>query len=419
MRRRVVISGIGLVTPLGTGRQVFGARLFAGECGVAPITGFATAHLASHLGAEVKDFKPRDFIAAATLRRMDRLSRMAVAGARLAVADAALRIDATNRDRMGIVLGSAFGATDVAAQFGRTIFTEGPGWANPILVPNTVINAPAGHVSIELGIRGINATVNHREASAETAIAYAAAEIQQGRAEVMLAGGADILSPFCFEVLSHFKALSPLDGAGEAARPFDRRHNGPVAGEGAGIVCLETLEHAQARGVTPYAEVAGWGLSAAPAPLSSWPAEPRGPVLAMRRALAAAAANPGAVDYVCAAANGHPALDGLEAAALETVFGSRKDGPLVSSLKGALGESFSSGGIRAAATVLAIQGGCIPPTLGLADPLPPLHFVMDGSRSAKLRLALVNGLAAGGTFASLALREVTGQDAVAAGSLAP
>jgi 3-oxoacyl-[acyl-carrier-protein] synthase II len=408
---------VGLVTPLGTGAKEFGARLFAGECGVAPIAGFDTTRWPSQLGAEVRDFQPREFIAAANLRRMDRLSRMAVAGARLAAADAGLRIDATNCDRVGIVLGSAFGATDVAAQFIRTIFTEGPGWANPIMVPNTVINAPAGHVSIELGIRGINATVNHRESSAETAIAYAAAEVQQGRAEVMFAGGADILAPFFFEVLLHFKALSPMGGGPEGARPFDQRHNGSVAGEGAGILCLETLEHAEARGAAAYAEVAGWGLSAAPAPLTGWPAEPRGPALAMRRALAAAAATPDAVDYICASANGHPQLDALEAAALEAVFGRDDAGPLVSSLKGALGESFSSGGIRTAAMALAIRRGCIPPTVGLEDPCAPLRFVTGGSRPAPVKLGLVNGFAAGGTFASLALRALENQAAGAGGSL--
>ena len=264
MDRRVVVTGVGLVTPLGVGKEVFARQLFGGLSGIRPITLFDTARFDAKLGAQVRDFTPRDFIRPATLRRMDRLSQMATAAARMALDDADLQIGPHNRDRVGIVLGTCFGGSDVAAQFAKVLFTDSPRRANPILVPNTVMNAPAGHAAIELGVRGVNTTVNHREVSAETAIACAAAEIARGRADAVLAGGGDILSEFYFNVLARFRTLSPQNGGPEGLRPFDARRNGIVVGEGAGVVCLESLPSAEARGAIPYCEIAGWGLSAAP-----------------------------------------------------------------------------------------------------------------------------------------------------------
>ena len=175
--QRVVVTGIGMVTPLGIGKEEFGRRLFAGETGIAEIKSFDTSSFSSHLGAEVTNFNPRDFISVKNMRRMDKISLMTAASARMALEDAGIQITHENRDRVGIILGTAFGATDVTAQFAGTLLTEGPAFVNPILVPNIVMNAPAGHTSIELGFRGVNTTVTHFAVSAETAIAYAAAEI--------------------------------------------------------------------------------------------------------------------------------------------------------------------------------------------------------------------------------------------------
>jgi 3-oxoacyl-[acyl-carrier-protein] synthase II len=402
MDRRVAITGLGLVTPLGVGRAVFAERLFAGQSAIAAAEAVAAGERPT---AAIGAFNARDFVSAGNLRRMDRLSAMTAAAARLALEDAALAITSANRDRVGIALGTAFGATDVAAQIGRALFTEGPGRVNPMLVPNTVMNAPAGHAAIELGLRGVNTTVNHRETSAETAIAFAADALRRGRAEAMLAGGAEILSPFCLEVLTRFRALSPLDGGRAAARPFDLNRNGCVAGEGAGVLCLELLEHARARGAQVYGEIAGWGLAAAPAPPTDWPGDARGAVLALRRAIDAARLSPAEIDCISAAANGGPRLDDLEARALELVFGSGESGPLISSLKGAIGESFSSGGIRTAALALALQRQAVPPTVGLDRPLARLRFVRQRQQHAALRYGIVNGFAAGGTFAALVLRQ--------------
>ena len=406
MNESVVITGIGMVTPLGTGKDVFSQKLFRGDSGISPITAFDTSRFHSRLGAEVHGFVARDFISVKNLRRMDRISSMATAAARMATEDAGFCIDASNRDRVGIVLGVSYGSTDVAARFAGILFTEGPGSASPILVPNTVINAPAGHASIELGFRGINATVNHREASAETAIAYASAEIKNGRADVLLAGGADIISEFFLEILTHFKAVSPTDGGAEGARPFDILRNGPVVGEGAGVLCIESLAHARARGARPYCEIAGWGLSSSPSPPTDWPSDPKGPILAMTRAIESAKITPGDIGYVSAAANGGKKLDLLEARALSAIFAKERRKPFISSIKGAVGESFSSGGIRTAAMALSIREQALPPTIGLNNPVNPLPFILNMKQEASINYGLVNGFASGGTFASLVLKRV-------------
>ncbi len=397
-----MVTGMGLVTPLGIGRETFTRNLFGGRCGIRPIEGFDTTPFKSHLGGEIHDFSPADFIALGTLRRMDRLSQMVTASARMALADAGIDLDDADRNRLGIVMGTAFGATDVAVQFAGTLFSEGPRRVNPILVPNTVMNAPAGHAAIELGLRGVNTTLNHREASAEAAVAYAAGQIQQGHADVLLAGGGDILSPFLITVLERFMALSPQDGAQEQARPFDRHRNGPVAGEGAGLLCLESLDSARARGAAIFCEIAGWGMSSAPAPANDWSDDPAGPLLAMQKAAAMAGVRPTDIDTVFAAASGGIRSDRLEARALEQFFSGDRQ-PVVTAVKGALGEGFASGGIRAAALALSIHDGIVPPTLGLTSPMIALDVAKTAARSLTVRYGLVNACASGGTFTALVL----------------
>jgi 3-oxoacyl-[acyl-carrier-protein] synthase II len=404
MNQRVVVTGLGLVSPLGNGRAVFADNLFSGACGIRPIERFDTASFKSRMAGEIREFSPRDYISARNLRRMDRLSRMVTASARMAVDDAGLDLDGTKRDRIGLVVGTAFGPADIATQFADALFGDSPRRVNPILVPNTVMNAPAGHAAIELGLRGINSTVNHREASAETAIAYAAMQIGQDRTDVVLAGGGDTLSPFFLTVLEGFMALSPQDGGEERARPFDRHRNGPVAGEGAGLLCLESLESARSRGAVIYSEIAGWGMSGAPAPANDWPQDPAVPVLAMQQAMAMADVAPDDIDLVCAAANGGLKSDRLESLALEQVF---KGGPkpVVTSIKGALGESFASGGIRAASMALSIQDGIVPPTLGLSASILTLDTVQTAARRMRVKYGMLNAYATGGTFVTLIFRK--------------
>ena len=399
-----MVTGIGMVTPLGVGKTIFSQKLFKGDSAICPITSFDTSRFSSRLGAQVSDFSPADFISRKNLRKMDRLSRMAAASARMAVDDSRVNLDSINMDRMGIILGTAYGSTDVSVRFAKTLFDEGPRMVSPSLVPNSVMNAPAGHTSIELKFRGINSTVNHHEASGETAIAYAASEIKRGSADVMLAGGTEIISEFFFEILNHFQALSPINEGPEEARPFDTKRNGFIVGEGSGILCLEDMEQAKSRGATPYCEIAGWGMSAYPSAPTDWPSDPKGPVLAMTRALESARISPDEIDYICASANGGKKLDILEAEALSSVFASKGKGPFISSIKGAVGESFSSGGIRTAAMAISIKEKVIPMTLGLKNPLKPLRFVLNKTKDAQINFGMVNGFSSGGTFVSIILK---------------
>jgi len=390
-----------MVTPLGSGRERFWDALCRGETGIREISSFSTGGFGSHLGAEIRDFQPRDFISLKNLRKMDRLSAMTTASVRMALEDAGIAVTEANRDRIGIVMGTAFGNTELKAQSAKILFTEGPGRISPIHVPNAVMNAPAGHASIELGFRGVNTTVNHQAVSAETAIAYAAMEIRRGAADVILAGGADMLSPFFYEALGHFRCLSPLDGTAEGARPFDLARNGIVVGEGCGVVCLEAEDLARERGAASYCGISGWGLSSSALPSTEWPDDPRGFTMALERTLRMAGVKPSELDCIQAAGNGGLRLDAAEAAAYERLFSGIDGGALITSLKGSTGEIFASGGIRAAALALSIREGIVPPVKGLTAPLIPLPFVIGEARRRPVRKGLLSGISFGGTYACL------------------
>jgi 3-oxoacyl-[acyl-carrier-protein] synthase II len=399
--RRVVVTGIGMVTPLGIGKEEFSRRLFAGDCAIDTIKTFDTGSFPSHLGAEVTNFTPRDFISVKNLRRMDKIALMTAASARIALENAEIQITDENRDRVGIILGTAFGATDVTVQFAGTLLTEGPAFANPILVPNTVMNAPAGHTSIELGFRGVNTTVTHFAVSAEMAIAYAVAEIRRGTADFILTGGVDILSKFYYESLTRFHALSPQNGGPEACRPFDMDRNGAIAGEGCGIICLESMQSAMARGRKPYCEIKGTGMGSSPTTPTGWPENTDGIRKTFTRALKNAGTTAADIQAVSAAANGGKVLDATEAQAYAEIFADSVKKPLITSLKGAIGESFSGGGIRACALALSLEKNILPPVVGLTNPLRPLAFVAGEKKEIEINNAALAGISFGGTYAYL------------------
>jgi 3-oxoacyl-[acyl-carrier-protein] synthase II len=399
--KRVVVTGIGMVTPLGIGKEEFGRRLFCGETAIAEIKSFDTNSFPSHLGAEVTNFNPRDFISVKNMRRMDKTSLMTAASARMALEDARIQITQDNRDRIGIILGTAFGATDVTAQFAGTLLKKGPASVNPILVPNIVMNAPAGHTSIELGFRGVNTTVTHFAVSAETAIAYAISEIRRGTADFILAGGVDILSKFYYESLIKFHAISPQNGGKEACRPFDKNRNGTIAGEGCGIICLESMESAINRGRQPYCEIKGTGMGSSPTTPTGWPDDTSGIKRTFNRVLKNAGCAINNIQTVFAAANGGRILDAVEADVYADIFAASEEKPLITSLKGAIGESFSGGGIRACALVLSIEKNILSPVVGLTNPLRLLAFVTGEKKEIEINNAALAGISFGGTYAYL------------------
>jgi 3-oxoacyl-[acyl-carrier-protein] synthase II len=399
--KRVVVTGIGMVTPIGIGKEEFCRRLFSGETGITEIKSFDTASLPSHLGGEVINFNPRDFISVKNMRRMDKISLLTAASARLALEDADIKITVENRDRVGIILGTAFGATDVTAQFAGTLLTQGPALVNPILVPNIVMNAPAGHTSIELGFRGINTTVTHFAVSAETAISYAASEIKRGAADFIIAGGVDILSKFHFESLIKFHTLSPQKGGPEVCRPFDRERNGTVASEGCGLICLESMESAMTRGRKPYCEIKGEGMGSSPAKPTDWPQNTDGIKRTLNRALKNSGCTTSDIQAISAAGNGDIILDVVEVEAYDEIFAASEKKPFITALKGATGESFSGGGIRACALALSMENNVLPSTAGLTNPIRPLAFVTGEKQKLEIHHAVLAGISFGGTYAYL------------------
>lgn len=399
--QRIVVTGLGLVTPLGAGKDDFFRRLSNGVCAIDTVQSFDTSAVSSHLGAEVRDFAPRDYISVKNLRRMDRTSLMTAASARMALDDAGVTVNSENRDRIGILLGTSFGATDVTVQVAGTLLGEGPSSVNPILVPNTVMNAPAGHASIELGFRGVNITVTHFAVSAETAIAYAVSEIKRGTADFMFAGGVDILSKFYYESLTKFHGLSPDRGGPEGARPFDVTRNGYVAGEGCGILCLESLSCARNRGARIYCEITGAGMGSSPESPTEWPKDTQGIRRTFQRMLKSADLAPEDITAVMASANGDRVLDATEAKAYDELFHACERKPFVTSIKGSLGESFSSGGIRACALALSVENRWLPPTVGLSNPLLPMNFVKGRKIDIDVKHAVLAGISFGGTYVYL------------------
>jgi 3-oxoacyl-(acyl-carrier-protein) synthase len=263
------------------------------------------------------------------------------------------------------------------------------------------MNAPAGHTSIELGFRGVNTTVTHFAVSAENAIAYAAAEIRRGTADFILAGGVDILSKFYYESLTKFHALSPQNGGKEACRPFDKERNGMIAGEGCGLICLESMESAMARGRQPYCEIKGVGMGSSPTKPTEWPRNSEGIKRTMELALKNAGCSINDIQAISAAANGDRILDAVEAEAYAEIFSGAEKKPLITALKGATGDSFSGGGIRACALALSMEKNILPPVVGLTNPMRPLAFVAGGKRETEINNVALAGISFGGTYAYL------------------
>ena len=405
MLNRVVITGLGVISPMGIGKEAFLKSLKEGRSGIKEISRFDTSKYRSHLGGEITDFNPRDYLNPMKIRRMDRDSQMAVAAALLALRDANLEITSKNSSECGVILGSGFTGLETTEAFHRGLIEHGPRGVNPMLFPNTVPNAPAGHISIELGITGPNSTITQKGATGEEAIGYAYSLLRHGKARVILSGGVDELSWILFQAYSHLGVLSPLENKDypEGSRPFDKRRNGLVLGEGGGILVLETLEHAQKRGAGIYAEIVGYGMSSSNPGISDYDCDPEGMVRAMEWALGEAKISKEEIGYISAQANSTPILDKSETEAIKRVFD--KDIP-ASSLSSSIGYFNASGGLKVISASLAIESGFIPPTINYQekDPSCDLDCVPNEAREKRIAAVLINGFADGGSNASLILR---------------
>jgi len=403
MSHRVVITGLGIVSSIGIGKEAFWENCLQGISGIKPIQGFDVSSYRSLLGAQLPEIDFKAFIKPANLRRMDRIGKIVVSAVRLAIDDSGLNLKEGDSSQMGISIGTGLGSSDTVDQFFRSLLKEGPIGAAPLLFQTAVPNAITSHCAIEYGIKGVNITFSHKESSTEMAMTFAYHLLKEGRADVIFAGGGDELSEPLYHVYSMLGALSPGRGKGtEGMRPFDQDRNGIVLGEGSGILVLETLEHAKNRGAKIFAEMVGVGLSGSTDGLLRY--DLKGDSIA--KAMSLAAEELQTVDYISAAANSTPDLDRVEGLAIKKVFKERTKEISVSSIKSMLGEFDGSGGIRACGVALSLYQGVIPPTIGTKhlDPQCDLKVVLGQSKKKEIRSALLNGFSNGGSNISLGFK---------------
>jgi 3-oxoacyl-[acyl-carrier-protein] synthase II len=391
---------------VGTGKEAFWEALVKGRSGVRRITRFDASEFKTQIAAEVDDFDPEAYIDKKEARRMDRFTQFAVAAANLALSDAAIATEALDRDRVGVVLGCGIGGIGTFEEQTRVLVSRGPNRVSPFFVPMMIANMGAGYIAIFHRFYGPNSTVVTACASSNHAIGEAFRIIQRGEADVMLTGGAEAaITPVALAGFCAMKAMSTRNDEPEkACRPFDAARDGFVIGEGAAVLVLERLEHALARGARIYAEVAGYGQSCDAYHITAPDPDGAGAAKAMARALADARLRPEEVNYINAHGTSTPLNDKVETMAIKKVFGEFAYRIPVSSTKSMTGHLLgAAGGIEAAACVLSITHGVIPPTINYENPDPEcdLDYVPNEARRAQVDVALSNGLGFGGHNATL------------------
>lgn len=410
MKNRVVITGMGAVTPVGIGTAAFWQSLIAGKSGIDRITRFDPSEYATQIAGEVKDFDASQYIEKKEAKRMDRCTQFAVSAAKMAFEDAGIDFEQEDRSRMGTLIGTGIGGMDTLHDQYKTLFDKGPGRISPFFVPMMIANMPAGQTSITFGLEGPCSCVVTACATGTNAIGDAFKIIQRGDADVMVAGGTEAaISPAAVAGFCAMKAMSTHnDEPQKASRPFDVDRNGFVMGEGAGIIVMEALDHAVARGARIYAEIIGYGSNAdayhitAPAPEGVQAAK------CMAMALKDAGIEPSAVDYINAHGTSTPLNDKNETLAIKSLFGEHAKQLKVSSTKSMTGHLLgASGGIEAIATVLAVVNGVIPPTINLENPDPELDldYVPNKAQEQVVNVALSNSFGFGGHNATILVKK--------------
>jgi 3-oxoacyl-[acyl-carrier-protein] synthase II len=395
----VAITGIGIISPIGVGREPFWSALRAGTSGVRAVTGLARSSGFPRIAAPVGEFGAKTLITSPQFRRMDRLSRMAVAASRLALDDARAATADLPPERVGIVFGTALGAVEDSIAHLARVFTRGPASASPMAFPNLVLNAAAGYIAIEHGWTGVNLTVAQHEISGEHAVALGSDLVATGRADVVLAGGGDELVPIVVEGHDRARALAGQRGGREWASPYDAERSGIVLGEGAAVLVLEPLARARRRSATVYAVIERVCAYAVDAPRYDWPRRADAPIETLR---AVFRSEP--IDLVYGGANSSRRLDAWEQHAVAQATGNGT--AMLTSIKGAVGEFGAAGALTIAAAALALHEQAIPPLCHFEHPPADTGVRFAGRRGAPaaLRRVLVSGLARGGSAIALVLR---------------
>lgn len=413
MNKRVVVTGAGAVTPIGTGRETYWKALREGVCGIKPIRSFDASEYTTQVAAEIEDFVPENYIPKKEAKRMDRFTQFAVAAAKLAVEDGGLDLEAIDANRFGCVVGSGIGGLLTMEEEHAKLMAKGPGRVSPFLIPMMIGNMAAGAVSMALNAKGPNYCVVTACASGTNAIGEGFRLIQRGDADLVLAGGTEAsITPFGIAGFCSMKAMSTRnDDPKTASRPFDVDRDGFVMGEGSGILLLESLEHAVARSANILGEVVGFGMSADAYHITSPAPGGEGAARSMKCALADAGIEPTAITYINAHGTSTPYNDKFESMAIKTVFGEHAKNLCVSSTKSMTGHLLgASGAVEAVACLLAVHEDYMHGTMGIQniDPEIGLEVLANQGRAGEVEYALSNSLGFGGHNATLILKKYRG-----------
>jgi len=412
--RRVAVTGVGLVSPLGVGTAENWSALLAGKSGIGPITRFDTAEYPSRIAGEVKGFNPLDYVDKKEVKKSDTFIHFALAAARFALEDSGLRISEENADRVGVVIGSGIGGLPLIEATHKILLEKGPSRVSPFFIPGQIVNMAAGQVSIHHGARGPNTSPATACTTGLHAIGDAFRFIQSDEADAMIAGGTEaVITPLAVAGFCAMRALSTHNDEPEkACRPWDARRDGFIMGEGCGLVVLEEMESAKRRGAPIYAEVVGYGMSADAYHISAPHPQGEGAVRVMRAALRDAGLEPERIGYINAHGTSTPLGDLSEVRAIKTVFGDHAYKLAVSSTKSCTGHLLgAAGGLETGILALAVRDQILPPTINLDEPGEgcDLDFVPHTARKVDLEYAASNSFGFGGTNASIILKRYAGE----------
>lgn len=410
MKNRAVITGMGVVSPVGNQLEEFWNNLIEGKSGIGLLTRFDTTGLPTKVAGEVKNFEPTEWINKKESRHMDRFSQFAVAAAKMALQDAGLDLEKVDKERAGAVMGCGIGGVITFEEQKEVLMSKGSGRITPFFVPMLISNMAAGHLSIEFGLQGSSMTIATACASATNAIGEALRIIQRGEADVVFCGGTEApITSLAFAGFCAAKTMSTeKENPEQACRPFDKRRSGFVMGEGAGVLILESLEHAEARGAHIYAELAGYGSTSDAYHITTPIPGGDGAVRAMRLALKDAGVSVEDVDYINAHGTSTGPNDATETAAIKTVFGSYASKVAISSTKSMTGHLMgAAGAIEGIICALSIERGAIPPTTNYGEPDPDcdLDYVPNKARKQTVNVAMSNSLGFGGHNATIVFKK--------------
>jgi 3-oxoacyl-[acyl-carrier-protein] synthase II len=402
MRRRVVVTGLGLVSPLGTGVQSNWEALCAGRSGLGPITKFDVSDFPTQIAGEVKDFRSEDFIDKQQIRRFDIFIHYAMAAARMAMDESGLKIDSSNKNRVGCVTGSGLGGLTMLENSHKILLEKGPRRLSPFFIPGIIANMVPGQIAIEFGAKGPNLSIETACAASSHAVGEAFKMIRDGTSDAMITGGAEaVITPLGLGGFCSMRALSTRNHEPEkASRPFDLDRDGFVMGEGAGMLILEELSQALERGANIYAEVSGYGLSGDAYHITAPEPDGGGAISCMNMALEDAGLKPENIDYINAHGTSTKLNDISENKAIKDVFGEHAHKLAISSTKSMTGHLLgAAGGVETIFTVLTINHQTIPPTINYETPDPEcdLDYVPNMAREAKVQTAMSNSFGFGGT----------------------